>query len=205
MSLPIFNFREIFRPGAFAKSLDEKADIFIFWSHDRAKPLGRTTNGTATVWDGTDGVRYKNKLGDTTWADDAYSSVQRRDVTHSSFSFRAIKDIWSKQNVGGDLQEVREVVEAEIYEFSPVTMPAYDQTFVNARSLADAGIDIQGVNEFLLRAATEQECRDILVDAMQRIRSRCLPADIEEEREEETIFRTVPISLLKKKLELATL
>ena len=51
-------FREQFRKGAFADSL-EKDDQRFLWSHDTSKVLGRTKNGTLRLEEDDIGLRFE--------------------------------------------------------------------------------------------------------------------------------------------------
>lgn len=130
-------FREVIRPGAFTKTLRENPNIVALWSHDAGKPLARKSTGTLRLDDGADGIGYEIDLGAQTWADDAYESVRRGDVQGASFGFDVVKERWEFSSEPGTL-DLREILEAKLYEISPVTFPAYEQTSAEARSIRDA-------------------------------------------------------------------
>jgi len=58
------------------------------------------------------------------------ASIRRGDVSGMSFSFRAVKDDWSK---GGAIRTVQDML---VREVSVCTFPAYSTTEVAMRSLA---------------------------------------------------------------------
>ncbi|MCC6699108.1 MAG: HK97 family phage prohead protease [Candidatus Hydrogenedentes bacterium] len=125
-------FREVIRPGAFRKSLQE-SDVLAFWNHDTSEVLGRRANGTLVLEEDAHGVRFVLDMPDTARGRDAYELIKRGDVQSMSFGFSAIKD---RASVSEDGELLREVLEAQLYEISPVTFPAYRATEVEARALA---------------------------------------------------------------------
>ncbi len=126
----MYGFREIVAPGAFKGSLGN--DIRCLWNHDTGKPLGRTTNGTLTLRDTESGLAYECKLPETSWGKDARESISRGDVTGMSFGFRVLQDEWAYPK-DSDIV-VRTILEAELFEVSPVTFPAYPESVAEARN-----------------------------------------------------------------------
>jgi phage head maturation protease len=59
--------------------------------------------------------------------------IERGDVSQSSFAFRATKEEWDET---GDLP-VRTVLECELFDVSPVTYPAYDDSEVGLRKVGE--------------------------------------------------------------------
>jgi HK97 family phage prohead protease len=130
-------FREIIRPGAFTKTI-QGGDVRALWNHDTAAPLGRTKNGTLELKEDAQGLHIAITPPDTTWARDAMESIRRGDVDQMSFGFVCLRDNWIKDDNGFPL---REVLEVELWEVSPVTFPAYPDTSVAVRSMKEAGLD----------------------------------------------------------------
>jgi HK97 family phage prohead protease len=130
-SNPIMGFFvEQFQRGAFRNL---SGDIRALWQHDSKMVLGRTTNGTLKLSEDDVGVRFEILPDpEISWHRDALRSVQRGDVTQMSFMFRGMKDAWDDQSDPD--YPIRTVLEAELYEVSPVTFPAYPQTNVGVRS-----------------------------------------------------------------------
>lgn len=124
-------FREVIRPGAFRKSLQE-SDVLAFWNHDTGEVLGRRANGTLFLEEDAHGLRFTLDMPDTARGRDAYELIKRGDVQNMSFGFTAIKDEAALTEDGELLRVVRE---AQLYEISPVTWPAYRATEVEARGL----------------------------------------------------------------------
>jgi len=133
LSDPIYGFfREKFKKGAFSKCLIG-GDIRALWQHIVGQPLGRTTNNTLTLTEDDIGLRYDIKPPDTTWGKDAVESIRRGDVTNSSFLFSAKggKEEWDDTD---PQMSIRTVIEATLFEVSPVTFAAYPQSSVGVRS-----------------------------------------------------------------------
>src|SRR5512139_1438023 len=126
-----FRFRERIRRGAFTNHLAQNADVRALWQHNPEYVLGRTKNKTLTLIEDIHGLRYLVQPPDTTWARDFYQSIKRGDVDQSSFTFKVVQDKWDRE----DGQNVRTVYEAQLYDVSPVTFPAYIQTSVGTRSV----------------------------------------------------------------------
>lgn len=132
LSHDLGGFREVIRPGAFARALD--MDVRALWNHDSNHVLGRTTSGTLRLREDDHGLYMEVDLPDTTMGRDVYAMVQRGDVDQMSFSFSVNEggDEWRKEGK----QQVRELVDVALYDVSPVTYPAYEATTVSARALA---------------------------------------------------------------------
>jgi hypothetical protein len=60
-------------------------------------------------------------------------SIDRGDVDQMSFGFRTVNDDWEIQTVDGEEVLIRMLLEAELFEVSPVTFPAYPDTSVSLR------------------------------------------------------------------------
>ena len=122
-------FREQFRKGAFADSL-EKDDQRFLWSHDTSKVLGRTKNGTLRVEEDDIGLRFELDLPNTTLGNDTYESIKRGDVDGVSFGFRVESDEIHEPD---DDLPLRTVTKARLLEVSAVAFPAYPDSEVSAR------------------------------------------------------------------------
>ena len=121
---------ETVEPGAFTKTLKE-ADVRALWNHDTNFVLGRNKAETLALKEDDKGLLYEALTPDTQWARDLAVSIDRGDVTQSSFGFRTIRDEWHQV----DDVNTRRILEVELFDVSPVTFPAYPQTDVAVRSL----------------------------------------------------------------------
>lgn len=131
LSEDLGGFRERIEAGAFAKSINRGDDVRAFIEHQGGlSTLGRTSNGTVRLKEDDKGLWTEIDLPDTTAARDIYELVRRADVSQMSFSFRTITDAWNME----DGEEIRTLKEAELFDVSPVAMPAYPATEIDARS-----------------------------------------------------------------------
>lgn len=146
-------FREVVRRGAFARAIRED-DVRALWNHDPRYVLGRTTAGTLRLREDDLGLWYEIDVPDTQWARDVLVTIQRGDVTQSSFGFNAIR-----QQMQAGQPPLRELLEVRLYDVSPVTYPAYPVTSVTVRSLEAALRTEKAMRESVACAATWHRLR----------------------------------------------
>jgi uncharacterized protein len=145
------SFVERFAPGAFTKTLQE-SDVRSLFNHDPNFVIGRTKAGTLTLTDTKSALRYEAVPPATTWADDLITSMRRGDIDQSSFAFRTVKDEWEEPKDEGGLWK-RTVTEAQLFDVSPVTFPAYPSSTSQVRSaLVDVGLDFDSLAALVARA-----------------------------------------------------
>lgn len=156
-----WTWREIIRPGAFTNALREGQDVRALWNHDPNFILGRTKSGTLTLTDDPPrGLLSRTRPPGTQTVNDlVLVPIDRRDVDGMSFAFgiRAgdgkvtrtenadgtIVVVTAGERVtlryeGERLIEEREVLDADLYDVSPVVYPAYGGTDVDLRSITGA-------------------------------------------------------------------
>jgi HK97 family phage prohead protease len=116
-------FVEQVAPGAFKKTIQE-ADVRALYNHDPSMVLGRNKSGTLRLSEDNVGLHYQVDLPDTTYARDLAISMERGDVSQSSFGFRVIPggDGWGFTEQDYPLRTLGEV---QLMDVSPVTYPAY--------------------------------------------------------------------------------
>jgi HK97 family phage prohead protease len=129
-------FRETFRPGAFAKTISEQ-DIHSHNEHN-GPYLARTGSGSLRLTDDRSALAYEIDLPDTTAGRDAAHLLERGDIKGSSIGFRAIaKQVaWT---VDDDGMALRSVGEAKLIRVDLTVAPYYDDSTAELalRSLAD--------------------------------------------------------------------
>jgi Escherichia/Staphylococcus phage prohead protease len=130
-SVDLGGFTEILAPGCFAVSLVQNPDVLMLRDHDSSMLLGRTKNGTLKLEEDNVGLHFECKLPATTVASDLIVSIERGDLDGCSFGFFCIRDEWVSSSDG---KVVRNVIEAELYEISAVSFPAYPGTSVSVRT-----------------------------------------------------------------------
>lgn len=124
-------FRERIAPGAFSESIG-KDDVRALFNHDENFILGRNTAGTLTMREDERGLYVEIDPPDTQVARDLVTSIERGDISQMSFGFQTIKDSWeTEENAAKDLRTLEKV---KLWDVSPVTFPAYQETDVAVRS-----------------------------------------------------------------------
>ena len=122
LSEDLGGFKEKIKVGAFDGVL--KNDVRAFFNHDPNFLLARTTSGTLKLAVDKVGLSYSFEVPDTTAGRDLVISMERGDITQSSFAFMVEKDSWSEQ----DGQEIRTIEKVgRLFDVSPVSIPAYPQ------------------------------------------------------------------------------
>ena len=119
-------FKESISRGAFENVLDN--DVRALINHDPSLVLGRTSSGTLELTTDDVGLKYRVKLGNQQYATDLYESIQRGDISQSSFAFTIKDQTWSEDRSSRSVDEV-----AQLLDVSPVTYPAYKEATVLAR------------------------------------------------------------------------
>lgn len=126
---------EVIEPGA-ARGLLDDEDIMILFNHSPDLVLARNKN-TAELTDTDEGVRYSYDSPDTSIGNDLLVNLRLKNVRKSSFAFIQ-KEVKMERNIQwADMGKinVRRIVKFErLFDFSPVTYPAYNQTEVMARA-----------------------------------------------------------------------
>lgn len=131
MSEELWGFREVIAPGAFKRTLKNKADVRFLINHDPSLVLARTKSKTLTLSEDERGLLSEAELPDTSYANDLVISMKRGDIDQMSFGFQVVKDEWSTLPDGSQLRTVRE---AKLFDVSVVTFPAYKETDAQLRS-----------------------------------------------------------------------
>ncbi len=126
-------FVEEVRAGAATKTIKE-SDIRALVEHDVNRLLGRTGAGTLRLEERVEGVFYEIDLPDTTEGRDVAVLLERKDYPGSSYGFRRIGDEWGETEDGRPLRTLTEVA---VRDIGPVAFPAYDDSEVGLRSLAE--------------------------------------------------------------------
>ena len=123
-------FRERIAPGAFSESIG-KDDVRALFNHDENFILGRNKAGTLTMREDEQGLYVEIDPPDTQVARDLVTSIERGDISQMSFGFQTIKDSWeTEENAAKDLRTLEKV---KLWDVSPVTFPAYQETDVAVR------------------------------------------------------------------------
>lgn len=126
-------FEEEIMPGAFDSVL--KDDVRALFNHDPNFPLARSVDGQGTLKlsiDGNGDLRYSYKTPNRSYAKDLDDAIRSGDVSQSSFAFSIEEETWIERDGKPELRQINKV--KRLYDVSPVTYPAYQDTSVAKRS-----------------------------------------------------------------------
>ena len=124
-------FLERIAPGAFSEAISR--DDVVFLVNHEGLPLARTRSGTLTLSEDDHGLKIESKLDpDDPDVAQIVPKMRRGDLDKMSFAFIATRQEWDET---GDIP-VRIVHEAELYDVSVVTTPAFQGTEIALRSRA---------------------------------------------------------------------
>lgn len=166
LSVVLWNFREEIAPGAFADAI-EKNNVRALWNHDTSEVLGASGNGTLRLDEDSVGLRFELELPDTQRGRDAFTLIERGDVSQMSFGFRSLPD-GDEWRIDEDGQYIRRLLRADLLEVSPVTFPAYPATSVGVRSEI-LGDEVQ-IPDAVRRAAQGVGVDSVAAEASRRAR-----------------------------------
>jgi HK97 family phage prohead protease len=149
-------FREVIRPGAFAKAIGEAQDVVAWYQHGAggALPLGRTTAGTLELRDTPTGLEAEARPPDRPWVQDLIAAINRREINGSSFAFGDTRERWTEEP---DEIPLREILETSLWDVSPVVFPAYPNTDAQVRSSAELVFQTYSKNRIDLAVQGDRE------------------------------------------------
>lgn len=166
LSVVLWNFREEIAPGAFAEAIATN-NVRALWNHDTSEVLGVTGNGSLRLAEDPVGLRFELELPDTQRGRDAFTLIERGDVSQMSFGFRSLPD-GDEWRIDEDGQYIRRLLKADLLEVSPVTFPAYPATSVGVRSEM-LGDEVQ-IPDAIRRAAGDVGVDSVAADVSRRAR-----------------------------------
>lgn len=131
------SYTEVVRTGAFAKTLNEGADVAYLANHE-GLTLARTKNGTLKLSEDSTGLETLATLNTArSDARDLVAAVEDGDVDEMSFAFRVVKQQWSPDYDERALTELnlnRGDVSAVNYGANPATNVGMARAFRSARA-----------------------------------------------------------------------
>lgn len=126
--------QETIATGAFDTA--NMSDVRCLLNHNADFIFGRSAAGTLTCGTDTTGLWYECRLDLNIQShSDLYKSIERGDITQSSFAFS-----WPAGGAtvtttpAGEPNQRNITIIDHVYDVSPVTYPAYEETTVEARS-----------------------------------------------------------------------
>jgi HK97 family phage prohead protease len=152
-SADLGGFREIITETAFRKTINDGANVYALYNHDDGKVLGSTHAETLELRNERDGLYCKLRLGNTSYANDAWDIISRRDCTTLSFGF-----IPHEVENRGNLRLLKSVQLKEI-SFC-VTQPAYEET--NSVAYTRARKDYIGMKNLIVRSVNTELLEEII-------------------------------------------
>jgi HK97 family phage prohead protease len=133
-------FEEEISPGAFDDVMGD--DVRALFNHSPDMVLARTKSGTLTLGLNEKGdLTYSYETPDRSYARDLEDSIAAGDVDQSSFAFSIREEswIWADKRTDGGKKDLRIIKKmSRLYDVSPVTYPAYQDTTVAKRSMTSA-------------------------------------------------------------------
>ena len=156
------NFMERIAPGAFDETFRSKSgQVRVLYDHGADPQIGNKPLGTPKVLrgDGT-GAYYEVELFDTSYVNDLKPAI-RAGQLGASFRFKVTDETWNlaAERSAGNPEglDERTITGVDLYEFGPVTFPAYADATAGLRSRTDEFIahflsDPQFVARFTERA-----------------------------------------------------
>ncbi len=147
-------FIERIAPGAFRRSLKDRADIKLLWNHDVGEILASTRSGTLRLYEDEKGLRVEAELANTQRGRDTAELVRTGRVDSMSFGFTVPPggDQWSEDGSERTVKSVR------LFEVSIVAFPAFSATA--------GGTAVRALDRVATRAEVDV---DDLADALLKI------------------------------------
>lgn len=123
-------FDEVIRRGAFARAIEEGQDVALLFNHNPDTVMARTTNGTLRLREDDVGLWFEADLdANDPDAQRVVTKVRAGNVSQGSFAFDVRTEMWHQDRP----RPLRELLDLNLYDVSPVTYPAYADTEVFAR------------------------------------------------------------------------
>ncbi len=139
-------FLERIAPGAFAQTFAERADkIRVLYDHGHDPSIGNKPLAAPSVLrEDKTGAYYEAELFEASYVDDLLPAL-RAGQMGASFRFRVTDESWVEPSRAtthnpSKLPE-RTITGTELYEFGPVTFPAYADATAGVRSGSDQFIE----------------------------------------------------------------
>ena len=133
-------FRERIAPGAFRKTLKERgAKVKVLFNHGMDPSIGDKPLGKPTVLEeDARGLKVEVPLDDTSYNADIRALLRSGALDGMSFRMTVVEDEWDK--LDSDFPE-RTIKALRLYEFGPVTFPAYEATKAGVRAHASEAFE----------------------------------------------------------------
>ena len=132
----LWGSKEIIRKGAAGPAL-KRSDELVLWDHESGQPMAAKKNGTLRATEDEKGVFIRADESKTVWGRQGYEAIKNGIIDKMSFAFDVKREgeNWIEEKFDDEKFDVREITEFfTLYDYSPVSYPAYEDTDVQARS-----------------------------------------------------------------------
>lgn len=138
-------FRERIDPAAFDKTLKESRDrVKVLFNHGFDPQIGDKPLGKPSVIEPRSaGLWTETPLDDTSYNADLKALLRSGALDGMSFRFSVTREEWGE---GEDGMEERTIKELKLFEFGPVTFPAYEATSAGIRNAGAFQVWRNGAN-----------------------------------------------------------
>ena len=128
-------FVERIAPRAFARTLEQRGDkIKVLFNHGFDPSVGDKPLGKPEVMrEDKRGLWVEVPIDDTSYGRDIVASLRSGALDGQSFRFSVKAEKWDESTDAKSIP-IRTIREVELYEFGPVTFPAYEATSAGIRS-----------------------------------------------------------------------
>lgn len=129
-------FVERVAPGAFRKTLADRGDrIKVLFNHGFDPSIGDKPLGKPSVQEEDErGLRVEVPLDDTSYNRDLVASLRSGALDGMSFRFSVTREEWDDTDDDDRALPIRTLKEVRLYEYGPVTFPAYEATTAGVRA-----------------------------------------------------------------------
>lgn len=130
--------KEVIAPRAFAARIDSGEDIYFLAGHDFEKPLASRSAGSLTLEDSEDALTFEARISPemraVSYVSDFMAALEANLIKGISPGFRVAPTDYAEsvRSEGGAI--LRTVKDAELFEISAVTRPAYPTAQIEARA-----------------------------------------------------------------------
>jgi HK97 family phage prohead protease len=190
---------------AFDRAIKNGADVRALFNHDPNHLLGRSKSGTLRLSVDSVGLRYEIDPPDTQAGRDIMASIQRGDLTGSSFSF-GVAD--GGQRIERDDKRgvtLRVLNDLDLFDVGPVTYPAYEGATVGMRAIGaidDCSLEVKPMSEVKNEGPSIEEVRRRLA-AVHRMEMEAEEAAPDPEAAVKQSFREAVVAVLDSEGEMA--
>ena len=161
-------FRESIEPGAFAPTIAKGQRVVSLFNHDANYVLGSTSSGTLRLREDATGLWMEVEPPDTQVGRDVVEYIRRGDVEGQSFMFEIVRQKWTFAQNKGEM-DLRVIEEVNLMECGPVLFPAYQDTSVGLRSLAEeAHTQARSQYEEAIVQALDEKPQGVSLDLLYR-------------------------------------